>query len=95
MGRHGWTKPARKKEQVSTGRGEKTTMDTLRMPVWFGVWKRQHGVSKRSDLDRQIGRKIEAAASKIAEMAAQEPDQQRRRRLVRAARRFAFNWTCT
>jgi hypothetical protein len=95
MGRHGWTKPDCKKGQVSTGRGEKTTMDTLRMPVWFAVWKRQQGVSKRSDLDRQIGRKIEAAASNIAEMAAQEPDQKRRRRLVRAARRFAFNWTYT
>jgi hypothetical protein len=66
-------------------------MDTPRMPVWFGVWKKQHGRSRRSELDRKIGRKIEAAASKIAEMAAQEPDRQRRRRLVRAARRFAFN----
>jgi hypothetical protein len=64
-------------------------MDTLRMPAWFGVWKKPH--AKRSELDRRIGRKIKAAASKVAEMAAQEPDRQRRRRLVGAARRFAFN----
>ncbi len=70
-------------------------MDTPRMPAWLGVWKEQHGVSKRSELDRKIGRKIDAAASKIAEMAAQEPDRWKRRRLVRAARRFAFNWVDT
>jgi hypothetical protein len=70
-------------------------MDTLRMPAWFGVWKKQHARSKRSELDRRIGRKIKAAASKVAEMAAQEPDRQRRRRLVGAARRFAFNWIYT
>jgi hypothetical protein len=61
-------------------------MDTVKMTAWRRVWK-----SKRSDLDRRIGRKIEAAASRIAEMAAQEPDRWRRRRLVGAARRFAFN----
>jgi hypothetical protein len=66
-------------------------MDTWRMPAWRGVWKKQHGVSTRSELDRKIDRKIEAAASKIAEMAAQEPDPWKRRRLVRAARRFAFS----
>ena len=55
-------------------------MDTLGMPAWVGAWKKQHGRSKRSELDRRIGRKIEAAASKIAELAAQEPDRQRRRR---------------
>jgi hypothetical protein len=70
-------------------------MDTLRMPVWFGVWKKQHGRSKRSELDRKMGRKIAAAVSKIAEMAAQEPDRQKRRRLVRAARQFASNWIYT
>jgi hypothetical protein len=59
------------------------------MPAWLGA---QGGASGRSELDRKIGRKIVAAASRIAEMAAQEPDRSKRRRLVRAARRFAFNW---
>jgi hypothetical protein len=79
---------------IDPARGKKDN-GYLRMFAWFGVWKKQHGGSERSELDRKIGRKIEAAASKIAEMAAQEPDQQRRRRLVRAARRFAFNWIYT
>jgi hypothetical protein len=70
-------------------------MHTPRMPEWLGAWKKRHRVSKRSGLDREIGREIAAAASKIAEMAAQEPDRWKRRRLVRAARRFAFNWTYT
>jgi hypothetical protein len=70
-------------------------MDTPRMLAWLGVWKKLDGVSKPGRLDREIGRKIDAAASKIAEMAAQEPDRWKRRRLVRAARRFAFNWTYT
>jgi hypothetical protein len=61
------------------------------MTVWRGVWKKRHSVSKRSDLDRRVGRKIELASLRIAEMAAQEPDRWKRRSLVRAARRFAFN----
>jgi hypothetical protein len=79
---------------IDPARGKKDN-GYLRMFAWFGVWKKQHGGSERSELDRKIGRKIEAAASKIAEMAAQEPDRQKRRRLVRAARRFAFNWIYT
>jgi hypothetical protein len=67
-------------------------MDALRIPVWYRVWEKQRGRPKRSELDRKIGRKIAAAASRIAELAAQEPDRQRRRRLVRAVRQFAFNW---
>jgi hypothetical protein len=59
------------------------------MSAWLRAWKKQHGVAKPGRLDREI----EAAASKIAGMAAREPDRWKRRRLVRAARRFAFNWT--
>jgi hypothetical protein len=70
-------------------------MDTPRMLAWLDPCKNLDGVSKPGRLDREIGRKIDAAASKIAEMAAQEPDRWKRRRLVRAARRFAFNWTYT
>jgi hypothetical protein len=70
-------------------------MDKPRMLAWLGLWKKEHAASKRSELDCAIGRKIGGAASKIAEMAAQEPDQWNRRRLVRAARRFAFNWAFT
>jgi hypothetical protein len=66
-------------------------MDTPRMPAWLEGWKKQNGVPKRTELDRKIGRKIDAAASKIAETAAQEPDRWKRRRFVRAVRRFAFN----
>jgi hypothetical protein len=67
-------------------------MDTPRVPAWLVVWKKQHRVCKRSEVDRKIGRKIEVAASRIAKMAAREPDRLKRRRLVGAARRFAFKW---
>lgn len=64
-------------------------MVTPRMPAWCGIWTKQ--LAKRSELDRKIDRKIEAAASRMAEMFAQEPDPWKRRRFVRAARRFTFN----
>jgi hypothetical protein len=66
-------------------------MDTPGMTAWRGAWKKRHSVSKRSDLDRRVGRNIEVAALRIAEMAAREPDRWKRRSLEREARRFAFN----
>jgi len=64
-------------------------VDTPRMSAWCGIWKKQR--AKRSELDLKIDRKIEAAASKMAEMFALEPNPWKRRRFVRAARRFTFN----
>jgi hypothetical protein len=67
-------------------------MDPPRLPAWLGDWQKQRGACKRSEVDRKIGRKIEVAASRIAKMAAREPDRLKRRRFVGAARRFALNW---
>jgi hypothetical protein len=43
---------------------------------------------RRSELDRKIDRKIEAAIARILETLAQESDPWKRLRLIRAARRF-------